>query len=809
MSEIGDLYVVLRAITAPFKKSMAEAATVGEASSTRIGGALQRLAKVGIVAGTAAIAIGGITVHWADEFQTQMTRLYTAAGLTNKQLQSVHMTSGQLNDAVLKLGNQVGMTGTQMAEALYHPISAGLDLKSSLETVKFAAEEAQISGASLDDTTYSLSSVMKAFNFSAADAGPTMASLNAIVGEGDMRFQDFNESIKNWAPTAAQMGISVNSMGAGLAYLTDRGNSAEVAATRMTMGISMMTTPSQKATKMLVALGVASTDVKASSKAMQAAMKKAGITQNQLALDLKKPDGLYVALHDLKSSLEKAGVSGTEADSVLAKIFGGGRSDKAIMSLMQNLDGLKDKYDAISHDSSPKKFATAWETTQKTFHVQVKKTEASLVNLGIRIGTILLPYVQRFLGWIQKGVSWLSQHKQAVMILAGALGTALVAAIAAVGLALAAAIGPEELIAAGIMALGAGLVYAYKHFSRFRTIVKQTGAFLKTVFVGAVHLTQAAIKALVSWWKQHQKEFSAAWQVVYKKIQSLSHWFKKNVIEWLQGVIGDMVTWWHQNSDEIHQAWVRLWHALKIVAKIWWDDFMKPHLKVIKAAFKTAWDAIRDAVELAWGVITSVISMAIHAIENIIVIFADIITGRWSKLWHDLLHLVSQALNDAINVLISLTTGFGTLLWDAGVNVIKGLIGGIRSMIGGVGNAMSDVTQTIKDHLPWSPAKKGPLSGSGAPEIGGRNIGRLIARGLGASVIDVRAATARVAGAASLSVSGTGVGALSVGQGVTALTSGGNGPLVVKIGARTLFEILQTEALRYGRRNPTTGLTYA
>lgn len=341
------------------------------------------------------LGIGVVAVDLGSKFQTQMTRLSTAAGAPIAQVNA-------LKGAVLSTAQSVGMSGTAMAEALYHPVSAGLDLKTSLEAVKYAAMEAQISGSNLDDTTYSLSSVMKAFNMSAKDAGPTMAQLNAIVGEGDMRFQDFNGSIKNWAPTAAQMGISVTSMGAGLAYLTDRGNSAQVAATRMTMGISMMTTPSAKATAMLVGLGDASTDVKASSAAMQSAMEDAGITQNRLAADLKQPDGLYVALNDLKTSLEKAGVSGTEADSVLSKIFGGGRSDKAIMSLMQNLEGLKTKYDAIGNDSSMSHFQAAWEKTTQTLGYQWTKIKSGAENLGIKIGTALIPQVSSFISLLDK-----------------------------------------------------------------------------------------------------------------------------------------------------------------------------------------------------------------------------------------------------------------------------------------------------------------------------------------------------------------------------------------------------------------------
>jgi TP901 family phage tail tape measure protein len=422
MTEVADLWVTLRAETAPFLRGMRTASVEGESFIAKMGGIGAVASKVGAATTAVGVGVAVVSVKMASDFQTQMTRLYTAAGLTQDQLKKFGTTADGLNSQVLKIGDAVGISGTKMAEALYHPISAGLDLKSALEVVKYAAEETKISGASLDDTTYSLSSVMKAFNQPASQAKQTMAELNAVVGQGDMRFQDFNGSIKNWAPTAAQMGISVTSMGAGLAYLTDRGNSAEVAATRMTMGISMMTTPSKQATKMLVGMGLASTDVKASSEAMQSAMVKAGITQNKLAMDLKQPDGLYVALKDLKDGLTKAGVSGTEADSVLAKIFGGGRSDKAIMSLMQNLDGLKGKFDDISNASAPAKFDAAWQKSQQTFSAQMQKIKANAENLGITLGLKLIPVIQSVL-------SFFTQHKAASEALAAAIGIVLTGAV--------------------------------------------------------------------------------------------------------------------------------------------------------------------------------------------------------------------------------------------------------------------------------------------------------------------------------------------------------------------------------------------
>lgn len=398
-TSVADLFVVLDSVTDPFSAGMKKAAADAEAQSHRMSSALGLVTKVGLGVGIAVGGIAAASVKAASDFQANMTKLSTAAGAPRAAVQAA---TGE----ILKMGTQVGMTGTQMAEALYHPVSAGLDMATSLQVVKYAAEEAQISGANLDDTTYSLSSVMKAFNYPATQAANTMAMLNAVVGDGDMRFQDFNVSIKNWAPTAAQMGISIQSMGAGLAYLTDRGNSAEEASTRLTMGLSMMATPSKQAAALLEGLGVASGDVKGSTDAMTAVLQKAGITQNQLAVDLSKPDGLYVALKHLQDALHESGVKGTEADSAIAKVFGGGRSDKAILSLLQNLDGLKQKYDQIGLDATPQKFQDNWETTKNTFAFQMQQMKVGAENLGIELGTKLLPVLSNV---IAQGESALGQ----------------------------------------------------------------------------------------------------------------------------------------------------------------------------------------------------------------------------------------------------------------------------------------------------------------------------------------------------------------------------------------------------------------
>ncbi|QIY72050.1 phage tail tape measure protein [Streptomyces sp. RLB1-33] len=504
---MGDMTQLRGTLRTARSEMNGTAGSFRQAGATAFAGVAKMGRSVTLVGAGVAVA----SVKMASDFQTQMTRLQTAAGLGDDKIKALGLTSDTLNAKVLKIGSSVGVTGTKMAEALYHPISAGLDLKSALNVVTEAAKESKISGASLEDTTYSLSSVMKAFNEPASATKQTMASLNAIVGQGDMRFQDFNESVKNWAPTASQMGISINSMGAGLAYLTDRGNSAEVASTRLTMGISMMTTPSKQATKLLEGMGLASSKVSASSKAMKTAMEKTGITQNRLAADLKKPDGLYVALKDLKDGLKKAGVSGTEADSVLSKIFGGGRSDKAVMSLMQNLDGVKEKFGDIEKASKPKNFDAAWAKTQKSFAQQMTKMKVSVENLGIAIGLKLIPV-------IQKTIDFFSRHKTAAVALAGVIGGVLALSVAAYAAKLVMSAG-KVVLGFGKMGVGAvkgatNIVRGFRDANRAASeATGKAGTFggaLRKGFDGAVKAAKTAGSAVGDFAKSVGKVSTAA-----------------------------------------------------------------------------------------------------------------------------------------------------------------------------------------------------------------------------------------------------------------------------------------------------------
>lgn len=119
----------------------------------------------------------------------------------------------------------------------------------------------------------------------------------------------------------------------------------------------------------------------------------------------------------------------------------------------------------------------------------------------------------------------------------------------------------------------------------------------------------------------------------------------------------------------------------------------------------------------------------------------------------------------------------GSLLYDAGRNVVQGLINGIYNMIGSLASAASSLAGTIRDYLPFSPAKTGPLSGSGNPENSGRQIAALVAQGILDNVNAPANAMSRalaplVAPATAARTGATGVGGADAGVSLTQIFTG-------------------------------------
>lgn len=420
-----------------------EASAVLKTTAASVDATASSISKAGAtLAGTGATLTKNITVPMAAvaiasakmayDFENKMELLHTSAGIAQSAIAG-------LSNQILQMAGQVGQAPEALAEGLYHVASAGNGIWNTaqmMDILRVAAEGANLGLANLDTTTYSLTSAMASNIKGAKDASEMMATLTAIVGAGDMKMEDLNAALSTGIlSTAATFGISIQSVGAALATLTDNGEHADEAATRLRMTLALMTSPSTVAAKQLGALGLTAEDAKNATADMNKVFVASGLTTTKLADDLRQPNGITVAMRDLQTHLESAGLSASEADAILSRAFGGGRTDAALLTMLQNLDRLDAKYQTITKGAGQfqQKMADLNNTAPQQFRQAWSQVESSLTKLGEAV----LPQVSHAFSvlaqWLTDISKWYSSlskgQKQLVVDLAlvtAALGPVLV-----------------------------------------------------------------------------------------------------------------------------------------------------------------------------------------------------------------------------------------------------------------------------------------------------------------------------------------------------------------------------------------------
>jgi hypothetical protein len=368
--------------------------------------------------GTAGVI--GITTDMAVHFQKSMEMVHTQAGAPQTEVDA-------LSGKIIDLSNHVATGPNSLADSLYHAESAGFRMAAALDIVKASAQGANVGNSDLESTTQAVIAVMSSQIDGVKNASDAMAYLNGIVGIGDMRMQGLTEALSTGIlPTFKTAGLTIKDFGAALAVLTDNATPPVEAATRLRMTVALLAAPSGAASKALQAVGFSAAQANAAL-AHRSELEQYGVHLSQLSADLRQPNGLLVALEDLKSHLNDSGLTATEQAAVITRAFGGGRSSGAIQTLLEELDKLKSKYGDLGASAS--KFGGDVAANQKTMDYQLKQAKASSEALSIALGQGLAPAETEVLNaltpLLQDMAAFTKAHQDvtsAVLLGAGALG---------------------------------------------------------------------------------------------------------------------------------------------------------------------------------------------------------------------------------------------------------------------------------------------------------------------------------------------------------------------------------------------------
>lgn len=368
--------------------------------------------------------IGGESIKMASSFQSSMELVHTQAGASQHEVDS-------LTGKVLAMSLALGKSPQELSAGLFHIESAGYRGAKAMDVLKFATEGAKIGNTDLESVSNTLIATLGSGIKGIHGAGDAMGQLNAIVGQGNMKMVDLVGAISTGVlPKARTMGLSLKDVGAALDTLTIAGVPATAAATRLGMTFSLMLPHSSQALD---------------------AFRSIGLSQTQLAQDMRGPGGISAAVDDLKKhldttfppgggnklsidqqksalnsysqGLDKAGIVGKERAKdidkfkrslqqsgsaavsqaqVMQAAFGGGRTSGTIMTLVQNSDELHKHLDILAHGDWAKNLQDAYAATERNTASKLESMKAAADVAGIKIGNSLTPIALPVLSSIAK-----------------------------------------------------------------------------------------------------------------------------------------------------------------------------------------------------------------------------------------------------------------------------------------------------------------------------------------------------------------------------------------------------------------------
>jgi TP901 family phage tail tape measure protein len=480
VAEIADLFVRLRAETAPFTAGMRRASEEGESFTTRMGGATAMLRKVG--AATTLVGVGFVAygVKAAGDFQQKMNLLVTACGESSSKLKMV-------SNGVMSLARETGTSTDQLAEGMYQVEKAGYRAGDGLKVLRAASQGAREEGADLKDVTNAMTSVMASYHLKASESVRVMNGLKTAAGEGKMTMQEFAASLSTVIPIASANKISFGEVGGAIATLTQHGTSAREATQELASTIRQLAAPNNVAVQEMQRLGLSSVDVSTKlgkrgltgtldllSQTVLSKMGKSGTLllssfnkTKQAAADadtmvksmppnLQKLAGSYakgsISLGDWRkqlkglppeqanlltqyatlqnktsgfsAELKKGGPAAQTYTEAIKKMTGGAIGLNTTLQLTgENTEGFKDRVGKVSESfNHASKDVEGWKITQQSFNVQMGRLKEAVTTAAIVVGTKLIPVILSV-------ITFFEQHKAASIALAVVIGAVLTGAV--------------------------------------------------------------------------------------------------------------------------------------------------------------------------------------------------------------------------------------------------------------------------------------------------------------------------------------------------------------------------------------------
>ena len=752
--QAGQSAVALQKIAATGEKLK----TVGSA----IEGVGQKLMPV-----TAAVGgLGAAAVKVASDFDSAMSQVAAVSGATGKDLEA-------LRDKAREMGSKTKFSASEAAEAMNYMAMAGWKTGDMLSGIEGIMNLAAASGEDLATTSDIVTDALTALGLSAEDSGHFADILAAASSNANTNVSMMGETFKYCAPVAGALGFSAEDTAEAIGLMANAGIKSSQAGTAMRSMMTDLTGEVKFVGDAFGELTIQTTntdgsmrslgDILADCRAAFAQMSESEKAANAEALVGKNAmSGFLAVMNAAPGDIEKLNSAINNCD---------GTAEKMAATMQDNLAGqltiLKSQLEelAISIGEILMPYIrqiVGWiqglVDWLNGLDEGTKKIIVTVTLVAAALGPVLI-VIGKVFGAIGTIMTVVPQIAGAISSVIGFVSGTVIPAISAV----VAAIGWVPLAIAAVVAI---LVVLYNKCEWFREAVNAIWTQIKEFFVSAWEVICSfftetipnAWNSLVSFFQGIPAWWSGLWQSVGDFFSNIWTNMMSNPV--LTGIVDMIRSLWENLSTTLQG----IWNGIKTAASGAWEliknvvlgpvllliDLVTGNFTKLKEDATNIWNNIKNAASTIWNGIKQVVSSLAQGLANhVSILFSGLkttIANIWtaikntaSSAWNGLKNLVSSIASNlkqaAVNAFRTMVSGIGSALSSLGSVVqsgfqsaisfitslpgkalewgkdfINGIADGIRSAIGNVVNAVSDVADKIRSFLHFSVPDEGPLT---------------------------------------------------------------------------------------------------
>ena len=623
------------------------------------------------------VAAGTASTKAALDFEDAMAKVSTIADATEVPID-------ELEKAILDLSNQTGISSTEIADNVYNAISAGQSTGDAVNFVSNSTKLAKAGFADAGDALDILTTILNAYGMEASEVTNVSDMLIQTQNLGKTTVAELSSAMGKVIPTANAYGVQLDQLCAGYAIMTANGVATAESTTYMN---SMLNELGKSGTKV-------SDILKEKTGSSFAELMNSGYSlSDSLAIigDAATEQGL--AFGDMWSSSEaaKAGLI-LLGDS--AETFNG------TLAEMQNSTGATD---------------TAFEklkTNSYTIQMAINQLKNTAIELGNAIMSVLAPLLMSLAETISKLTAWFS-----------GLSDGTKRFIVIIGMVVA-AVGPVLIIVGKIMgAVGTIMTVVPKLAGVINTVKTAFAALNTTMLANPIFLIIAAITALVAafiyLWNTNE-EFRQFWIDLWENIKEVA------IAVWT-AIKEFFVSAW----EAISNAAQTIWNGIKNFFSVIWDGIkmifttvlnvistiVTTYFNIYKTIVTTVFNAIKTVITTVLNAIKTVITTVWNTIKNVFTTVLNtiksVVSGAFNSMWSGIKSTVSkivESIKTGFNNAVSFIKNLASSAFQWGADIIQGIVNGIKSCIGKVKDAVTNVAETIRSFLHFSVPDEGPLT---------------------------------------------------------------------------------------------------